>query len=104
MIDQSIKQTIGKVPLENLLMFKNALTEVSKVREFGLVKYPDPTSYKKSPEGSLKGALMRHLFEGEDDDLADDSQCFHLAHLICNGLMLLEIKLDKLGSKNNEKE
>ena len=104
MIDQSIKQTIGKVPLENLLMFKNALIEVSKVREYGLVKYPDPFSYKKTPEGLLKGALMRHLFEGEDDDLADDSECFHLAHLICNGLMLLEIKLDKLGSKDNEKK
>lgn len=102
MIDQSIKQTIGKVPLENLLMFKNALIEVSKVREFGLVKYPDPLSYKKSPEGLLKGALMRHLFDDEDEDFASDSDCYHLAHLLANGLMLLEIRLDKNKVKDDK--
>jgi hypothetical protein len=99
MIDQNIKQTIGKVPLENLLMFKNALMEVSKVREYGLVKYPDPLSYKKSPEGLLKGALMRHLFDNEDEERAEDSDCYHLAHLICNGLMMLETRLEKKKNK-----
>jgi len=90
---QEYKQTIGKVPLSNLLHFRNALEEVSRVREFGNIKYPDPLSYKKVPNGLLTDALIRHLFEAVDEDNAEDSDCDHLAHLIVNALMILEKRL-----------
>ncbi len=95
MIDEKIKQHKGKAPLSNLLHFRNALTEVSKVREYGLKKYQDPESYKQVPNALLTDALLRHLFAEVDNSKDDESGCEHLAHLICNALMVLEKRLAK---------
>lgn len=86
-ISQDIKQTEGKVPLGNLLDFKHALQQVSKVREFGNKKYPDNHSYKEIPTPLLLDACMRHLFnEGNDEETGVS----HYASAIVNLLMIIE--------------
>ena len=85
--NQEIKQTIGKVPMGNLLDFKHALEQVSKVRAFGNKKYPDKESYKEIPTHMLIDATMRHLFsEGNDEETGVS----HYASAIMNLLMIIE--------------
>lgn len=92
-VTEDIKQHEGKAQLSNLLHFPNALKEISKVRAYGQVKYPDPTSYKKIPNALLTDALMRHLFDEVEGNKDLESGCEHLAHLVVNAMMLLEKKL-----------
>ena len=86
-VSQDIKQTEGKVPLGNLLDFKHALQQVSKVREFGNKKYPDKHSYKEIPTPLLLDACMRHLF---NEGLDEESGVHHIYHAIVNLLMIAE--------------
>ena len=85
--NQEIKQTIGKVPLGNLLDFKHALEQVSKVRAFGNNKYPNKHSYKEIPTPLLMDATFRHLF---NDGLDDESGVHHIYHAVVNLLMIAE--------------
>lgn len=94
-IPQSIKQHEGKIPLSNLLHFRNALREISKVREFGLKKYPDAESFKQVPNAMLTDALMRNLFDEVDNNIDEESGCEHLAHLAWNAIALLEKRLSR---------
>lgn len=98
-IPESIEQHEGKPQLSNLLYFRNALTEISKVREFGMTKYPDPESYKKIPNSMLTDALMRHLFNEVDESIDEESNCEHLAHLALNAIFLLEKRLSAQKGK-----
>ena len=104
MIDQSIKQTEGKIPLGNLLDFRSALEQVSKVREYGNSKYPDKYSYIDVPEHLLLDATIRHLFADCDEEFDIESKQSHIAHAIVNLLMILEqrqIKVDKTNDEEN---
>jgi hypothetical protein len=85
--DQSIKQTVGKIPMGNLLDFKHALEQVSKVRAFGNNKYPNKHSYKEIPSPLLIDATFRHLW---NSGLDDESGVHHIYHAIVNLLMIAE--------------
>lgn len=86
-VSEDIKQSKGKTPLGNLLHFKHALEQVSKVREFGNKKYPDANSYKSIPTEMLLDATFRHLFkDGKDDESGID----HIYHAVVNLLMIAE--------------
>ena len=104
MIDQLIKQTEGKIPLGNLLDFKNGLRQVSKVREFGNNKYPNKHSYKDIPEHLLIDATIRHLFADCDEDIDKESKESHLAHAVVNLLMILEQRQIKVTKTDDVKD
>lgn len=84
---EEVKESNGKIPLGNLLHFTHALNQVSRVREFGNVKYPDVNSYKQIPTEMLIDATLRHLFKDGNDE---ESGVNHIAHAVVNLLMILE--------------
>jgi len=69
------------------------LEEVLKVFEFGAKKYGAPFTYRRGKgvdKNDLFAAIFRHLLEIHKENLiAEDSQCYHYAHIIANCLMAL---------------
>ena len=91
-VDQKIKQTVGKPPLGNLLEFNLALEEVVRVREYGKRKYPDATSWRQVPEEELDNALLRHIFNPNKKDA--ETGYSHTAHTIMNLLFKLQKEME----------
>lgn len=71
-----------------------ALMEVAKVATFGARKY-EPESWKLVDNGSTryKSALYRHLLAPEELD--EESELDHLAHVAWNALALLQLKMEQ---------
>lgn len=71
-----------------------ALMEVVKVATFGARKY-EPESWKLVDNGSTryKSALYRHLLDPQELD--EESELDHLAHVAWNALALLQLKMEK---------
>jgi hypothetical protein len=69
------------------------LQEVVKVFEFGKGKYGKAFTYRQSngvPKEDLFAAIMRHLESIQSgEEVAEDSKCLHIAHIIANGLMYI---------------
>ena len=91
--DQNIKQTIGKVPLSNLMEFSLALEEVSRVREYGKKKYPLAESWRQVPDEDLDSAILRHMFNKNIKD--DETGYSHKAHMIANLMFELQKEMEK---------
>ena len=91
--DQNIKQTIGKVPLGNLIEFSLALEEVSRVREYGKKKYPLAESWRQVPDEDLDSAILRHMFNKNIKD--DETGYSHKAHMAVNILFELQKEMEK---------
>ena len=91
--DQNIKQTIGKVPLGNLMEFSLALEEVSRVREYGKKKYPLAESWRQVPDEDLDSAILRHMFNKNIKD--DETGYSHKAHMAVNILFELQKEMEK---------
>lgn len=75
------------------------LEEVLKVFEFGAKKYGEPFTYRKGegvPVTDLYSATFRHLLEiHKKKEIAEDSQCYHWAHVAANALMAITSILKK---------
>jgi hypothetical protein len=69
------------------------LQEVVKVFEFGKKKYGKAFTYRQSngvPKEDLFAAIMRHLERIQSgEEIAKDSKCLHVAHVIANCLMYI---------------
>ena len=91
--NQDIKQTIGKVPLGNLMEFSLALEEVSRVREYGKKKYPLAESWRQVPDDYLDSAILRHMFNKNIKD--DETGYSHKAHMAVNILFQLQKEMER---------
>lgn len=62
------------------------LTDIARVREFGLKKYKDPNNWKNVSIDRYTSAAMRHLIAFiEDPDSTDlESGLSHMSHVACN--------------------
>ena len=69
------------------------LEEVLKVFEFGVKKYGSPFSFRRGQgvsKSDLFSASIRHLLEiHKGHSIAEDSNCYHWAHLAANAIMAL---------------
>jgi hypothetical protein len=85
-------------PMMSLLPF-HALREVAKILTYGAAKY-GAHNWRKGMEWSrLESAMLRHYDSyRRGDDIDAESGLPHLAHMVCNGLMLLTYQLDKIGT------
>lgn len=76
--------------------FLRALTEVWRVSMFGAQKHGANNWQSARPDGMhyYEDALWRHWIERRLGEVrAEDSGCYHLAHMAWNALMLLEMEL-----------
>jgi len=76
--------------------FLKALTEVWRVSQFGEQKHGANNWMNAKAEGMehYEYALWRHWIERRQGEThAEDSKCWHLAHMAWNALMLLEMEL-----------
>ena len=75
------------------------LEEVLKVFEFGVKKYGSSFSFRRGhgvSKPDLFSASIRHLLEIHKGNLiAEDSQCYHWAHLAANAIMALSHPKEK---------
>lgn len=103
MIEKSIKKDIvkglkydGDKIRMDLLPFI-ALKEVGKILTFGADKYADDSWQEvKNGERRYLGALLRHLTAVElGEEFDQESGLHHYAHMACNALFLLYLKLKK---------
>jgi Domain of unknown function (DUF5664) len=81
------------------------LSEVAKVGDFGAKKYGQWNYKAGMPWMKLLGSCSRHLTSfilGEDND--SESHLPHLAHMVYDGLMLLDYAARKKGTDDRFKE
>lgn len=85
----AVKCDMGKPRMD--LLPPGPLVEVAKVLSYGAEKYAAHNWEKGLEWSRVYAAIQRHLnafWSGEDKDL--ETTLPHLAHAVCNGLMLLE--------------
>lgn len=81
----------GKAQLSYVLDFPHALTEMSRVLEYGAKKYAPRNWQKGSNYRQCIDALMRHVVRYMNGETIDDeSNGHHLAHAMINLAMLIE--------------
>lgn len=93
---KALRLNEGKVPLEYVLTFPEALAAVSRVCQHGEFKY-ERLNYKKSgkPTSEYVNSLLRHLLAWHrGEDLDSESKQNHLGHVLWNALALTEFVLD----------
>jgi hypothetical protein len=102
-ISEGVKHDNDK-PMMSLLPF-DALVEVSKVLTFGAKKYaPDNWKIVPNYKERYESALLRHFSAYKSGELKDnESDCSHLAHLVCCGLFLLYKELEESEGKDDVK-
>ena len=95
--NQKIKSDAGKPKLT--LVPRQILTDVARVREYGLAKYGDSESWKSVEIDRYRDAAFRHLIAYLDDPkgVDEESGLTHLAHLACNIAFLCELEKDDGG-------
>lgn len=85
------------------LLVPEAMEETAKVWQFGSEKYGDFNWMNGLSFTSIIGCILRHIFKimkGEDVD--EESECLHAAHIICNASMLIyfiKTKQEKLDDR-----
>jgi len=94
----------NKPALQYLLAIEG-LSEVARVGMFGAGKYGQFNYKDGMPWMKLAGSISRHLqawILGEDYD--HESKCHHIAHLVFDGLMLLDYWKRTKGNDDRYKE
>jgi hypothetical protein len=85
-------------PMANLVIqgFPRALLEVSKVATYGATKYT-PNGWKEVDNGETRyrDALMRHYLEEPINPNDLETGFAQMAHIVWNGLAVLELMLMK---------
>lgn len=84
-----------------LKSMRNAIKAVVEVAEFGAKKYKEE-SWLEVPNGEERymEAELRHLYKSFDEELDQDSNLDHLAHLAWCALARLELKIRKRNKEN----
>lgn len=93
-----VKHDDGKIRYE--LLPPELLEEVSKVLTFGAKKYSSRNWELGIEWSRVYGALQRHLWtwwDGNKDDLDDETKYSHLAHAACCIAFLLTFEKRKIG-------
>ncbi len=97
MTTQGLKLDQGKPRLELLLDFGKALQEVGKVTTFGAAKYaPGNWLLVNNGQARYQAAMIRHLLQSNTQELDDETELDHLAHVAWNALAVLELKLRQI--------
>lgn len=95
-MSKALRYNQDKPELSYILTCPNALREFAKVCEYGANKYARGNYLKGAPFSQYTDCALRHLlawWNGEERD--KESECLHLAHLLWNVLMLLEMSVSK---------
>ena len=101
MSKEGIKYDSNKPRLaEMIISFREALTELCKVYEFGLNKY-GKDNFRELENGKNRylNALIRHMVAEEDNPVDKESGISHSAHMAFNALAYLFFDL-KEGREN----
>ena len=95
--NQQIKSDAGRPKLT--LVPRKILTDVARVREYGLAKYGDSESWKSVEIDRYRDAAFRHLVAYLDDPkgVDEESGLTHPAHLACNIAFLCELEKNDGG-------
>ena len=106
MHDQKAKADAGK--LELILVPRQLIREVAKVRMYGSNKYPDggPDNWKRVSVERYRNAMFRHMLAYLDDPYGVDEESGlpHLSHLACNVAFLCELDHEhQLSEKSKQK-
>ena len=93
------KKYDGGKPQMHLLPPK-AREQVADVLTFGAVKYGEH-NWKKldNLQNRYTSAALRHIFQSMEQELDEETGCYHEAHAICCLLFKLEAKLNEARSK-----
>ncbi len=86
------RHNAGKPPFSILLEAHNAVEGVSKVLEFGSIKYDRGNWRNGLHHTKICDSLLRHLslyLSGEDFD--EESNLPHVHHVACNAIFLAEM-------------
>lgn len=86
------KDTLNKIDLT--LVPPAIEVEIAKVREFGVKKYKNKTSWVNVPINQYFGALLRHIHAMKDCGIYSydpESQLMHISHAACNIAFLLAL-------------
>lgn len=70
------------------------ITDIARVREYGVKKYKDPENWKRVEIERYRDAAFRHLIAYVNDPYGvdDESELPHLSHLACNVAFLCEMQ------------
>ena len=80
-----------------------ALLEVGKVLTFGAAKYEDE-NWKKVEPKNFRGAILRHYADNEiGEDYDKETGLLHYAHMACNALFLLYLKIKEKENESKNK-
>ena len=93
------KKYDGGKPQMHLLPPK-AIEQVAEVLTFGAVKYGEH-NWKEldNLQNRYTSAALRHIFQSMEQELDEETGCYHEAHAICCLLFKLEAKLNEARSK-----
>lgn len=97
--NQELKRDAGKLQLT--LVPTQIITDIARVREFGVAKYHKRDSWKQVEIQRYRDALFRHLllYLNDPKGVDDESGLPHLSHVACNVAFLCELeKEDGNGS------
>lgn len=97
--NQELKRDAGKPQLT--LVPTQIITDIARVREFGVAKYKKRDSWKQVAIQRYRDALFRHLllYLNDPKGVDDESGLPHLSHVACNVAFLCELeKEDGNGS------
>lgn len=86
------KETANKIDLT--LVPPAIEVEIAKVREFGIHKYKNKSSWVNVPVNQYFGALLRHIYYMKDCGIFSfdsESQLMHISHAACNIAFLLQL-------------
>jgi len=82
-----------------------SIEKVVEILTFGAKKYsPNNWKYVENWKDRYIAALMRHLEAYRKGELLDpESDNYHLAHLLCCGIFLLELEIENKKEENEKK-
>lgn len=91
MNNQEAKADAGK--LDYTLVPTEIITEIAKIRTYGLAKYKERDNWKKVSIDRYWKATIRHIIAAWDDytKVDDESGLLHISHAACNLAFILEL-------------
>lgn len=94
MNNQKIKSDSGKLQLR--LVPRQILTDIARIREYGLAKYGEAESWRSVEVSRYQDAAFRHFLAYLDDPkgVDEESNLPHLWHLACNIAFLCQLAHD----------
>lgn len=100
--DQSVKQDKGKPQLT--LVPLQILTDVARVREYGVAKYGNNENWKKVEIQRYRDAAFRHFVSYLEDPqgVDEESGLPHLSHLACNVAFLCALEEEEKKKAKEE--